>query len=112
MDDERSTIFGHKHFGFKFKKIFEVNRDGLKYKDKLYTWNDIDRLNRKDSALWYFMFYQWGVPYCQISFKDGTRVTLRGRVFEKEGEKSKVDFFRGTTAAYDELINLIEAKID
>ena len=112
MVDEQPTILGHKHFGFKFKKILEVSQDGLRYKDKLYKWNDIDSLTRRDNALWYFMFYQWGVPYCQIYFKDRSHVTIRGRVLEKAGEKSKVNFFRGTTAAYEELMQLIESKID
>ena len=58
------------------------------------------------------MFYQFGVPFVRIYLKDGCCIALRGRVLEKFGEKSKVDTLRGTTVAYDELISLIESKLD
>ena len=109
-ENNKITVYGHRHLGPVFKKLLEVGPDGFVFEGKHYNWNDIKNIKRYDSPFWNLLFYQGGTPIAYIYLKDGKRIRIRGRVFEKEREKAEVGFVRGTSKAYDELLNLMERK--
>ncbi len=104
------VIYGHRHLGGLFEPIISVGQDGFEHKGKLYQWTDIKKIKKYDSIFWSFMFYQAGTPLAYLFLNDGSRIKIRGRVLEKEEVKQKVDFVRGTTETYDQLMELIAKK--
>jgi len=104
------ATYGHCHLGFTFRRLLEVKPDGFIYRGKHYQWDGINKIKRYDSPSWNLLFYQVGTPLAYVYLKDGKRICIRGRVLQKEGEKSEVGFIRGATKAYDELLNLLEKK--
>ena len=105
------VIYGHRHLGCMFKPIITIGSDGFEYKDRLYKWSDIKKIKRYDSFFRSLLLYQAGAPLAYIYLNNGTRIKIRGRALEKEGRHSNVSSSRGTTRAYDQLMNLISEKI-
>jgi hypothetical protein len=105
------TIYGHRKLSSQFRKILELEQGGFVFEGKHYNWNEIKKIKRYDSPFWNLLFYQGGTPRAYIYLKDGKCIRIRGRIFEQEGKKPEVGFVQGATAAYDELLNLIEEKI-
>ena len=99
--------YGHRHVGSVFMPILSIVPEGFEHKGKSYKWSDINKIKRYDSAFWSLLFYQAGTPLAYLYLNDGTKIKIRGRVLEKEGEKSKVSFIEGSTETYSQLMELI-----
>lgn len=99
--------YGHRHVGFAFLPILSIVPEGFEHKGKSYKWSDISKIKRYDSAFWSLLFSQAGTPLAYLYLNDGTKIKIRGRVLEKEGEKSNVSFVEGSTEAYYQLMELI-----
>jgi hypothetical protein len=95
----------HKHLGFYRKEILDTSESGFTFRDKQYSWADVTKIKRYDSAFWSTLFYQAGTPLSYIFLNDGSRIKLRGRVIEREGSVNGVDFMSGRSGAYEDLMN-------
>jgi hypothetical protein len=102
------AIYGHRHLGFLFQPVVEVNDRGLRYKGREYSWSTIRRVEVHDSPfdpVRMFCRYPWAI----VHFSDGERVRLNGRALERQGEKPKVGFFSSKSSAFQELIIALKA---
>jgi hypothetical protein len=111
MEREEAVTYGHRLFG-NFKPLLTIKSEGFEYKGGRYQWSDIEKLKRYDSLFWSLVFYQAGTPLAYIFLRNGERIRIRGRVLEREAAKSNVAFVRGATSAYDELMELIQQKLN
>ena len=103
------AIYGHRHLGFFFRPVVEVNDRGLRYKGHEYSWNTIRRVEVHDSPFDPIRMssrYPWATVY----FSDGQRIRLNGRALEKQGEKPKIAFFSSKSSAFQELISALKAR--
>lgn len=109
----QKTAYGHSRFGFPWQELLSVGDDGLDCNGKSYHWSDIKKVKRYDSLFWAFLLGQAGAPMTYIFLNDGTRIRIRGRFLQREGEgqKSKVDFLRGSTITYDVLMDFIQERV-
>ena len=98
-------VYGHRHLGFFFRPVVEVNDHGLRYRGREYTWNTIRKVEVRDSLFDPILrFSTPGYPWATIYFSDGEKVRLNGRALEKQGEKPKVGFFSSKSSAFQDLI--------
>jgi hypothetical protein len=104
------TIYGHRGLFGAFDPIASVDDSGFLFKGKHYRWTDITKIKRYDSMFWSLFFYQAGAPVAYIYLNDGRRVRIRGRLLETEHERTRVDFLKGTTQAYEKLMEFIATK--
>src|SRR5262245_18010290 len=98
-------IYGHRHLGFFFRPIVEVNDRGLLYKGREYSWNTIRKVEVRDSPFDPVLRLSTpGYPWATVYFSDGERIRLNGRALETQGEKPTVGFFSSKSNAFQELI--------
>ena len=104
-------LYSHFHIGGLIrKKVIEVLPDGFIFKKKKYTWSDIESIQRYDSIFFCLLARNFRAPRAHIYLRDGKRIVLYGRFLQKNGKTGKIDFWRGTGEAYQELITFLEQK--
>jgi len=98
------ATYGHRHLGFFFRPVIEVDDRGLLFQGHQYGWNAIKRVEVRESPsdpmFWFFQLTPWATVY----LTDGKSIRLNGRALEKQGEKPKVGFFSSKSSAFQELI--------
>lgn len=103
-------IYGHRHLGFFFRPVVEVNERGLRFKGRDYGWITIRKLEVHDSPIDPILgFSTPGYPWATVYFSDGERLRLNGRALEKQGEKPTISFFSQKSNAFQELIVALKA---
>ena len=102
-------IYGHRHLGFFFRPVVEVDDRGLRYKGREYSWNTIKKVELRDSPFDPLVGFSPGYPWATIYFGDGERVRLNARALEKQGERPKVGFFSSKSDAFQDLIVALKA---
>ncbi len=102
--------YGYKHLGIFYKEFLIVGRNGFIYKGRRYGWSDITEIRRYDTAFWSFVFHTVA-PVSYVFLKDGSRIRLYGACLLKNGDGGSKDFFRNTSAAYEELVAFLEKKV-
>src|SRR5258708_21184813 len=104
------AIYGHRHLGLFFRPLVEVNEHGLRFSGLDYNWNDIKRVEVRDSPLDPMVWFSstW-YPWATVYLSDGKSIRLNGRALEKRGEKPKVGFFSSKSNAFQELIAALRA---
>jgi len=99
------AIYGHRHLGFFFRPVVEVNEQGLRFGGLEYSWSAITRVEVRDSPFDPLVgYFVGGYPWATVYLNDGKSIRLNGRALEKRGEKAKVGFFSSKTNAFRELI--------
>lgn len=103
-------IYGHRHLGFFFRPVVEVNSDELRFKGRQYGWITIRRIEVHDAHFDPTLgFSTPGYPWATVYFSDGERLRLNGRALEKQGEKPEIGFFSQKSDAFQELIVALKA---
>jgi len=103
-------IYGHRHLGFFFRPVVEVNEHGLRFKGREYRWITIRKVEVHDSLFDPILSFSTpGYPCATVYFSDGERLRLNGRALEKRGEKPTISFFSQKSNAFQELIVALKA---
>ena len=103
------ATYGHRHLGFFFRPVVEVDDHGLLFQGHQYGWNAIKRVEVRDSPFdpMYWFFYL--TPLATVYLHDGKSIRLNGRALEKRGEKSQVGFFSSKSDAFREVVGTLKA---
>src|SRR5882672_4461952 len=103
------ATYGHRHLGFYFRPVVEVDDHGLLFQGRQYGWNALRRVEVRDSPFdpmfWFFMHYPWATIY----LTDGKSIRLNGRALERRGERSHVGFFSSKSVAFQEVVMALKA---
>src|SRR5260221_9078621 len=88
------AIYGHRHLGFFFRRLVEVNEHGLRFGGLEYDWSSVKRVELRDPPLDPMVWFSTAAyPWATVYLSDGKSIRLNGRALEKSGEKAKVGFF-------------------
>ena len=99
------AIYGHRHLGFFFRPVFEINEQGFRFGGLEYSWTAITRVEVRDSPFDPLVgYFVGGYPWATVYLNDGKSIRLNGRALEKRGEKARVGFFSSKSDAFRELI--------
>jgi hypothetical protein len=99
------AIYGHRQLGLFFFPMVETRVNGFIFRGKNYKWKDVERVETWQE-LWppFSMVVAEYVQRGRITLKDGKRIKINGRAFEKRNESLN----EGYLTAFDELIDLFE----
>jgi hypothetical protein len=99
------ATYGHRHLGFFFRPVVELNEQGLRFGGLEYSWSAITRVEVRESPFDPLVgYFVGGHPWATVYLNDGKSIRLNGRALEKRGEKAKVGFFSSKSNAFRELI--------
>ncbi|SRR5258706_8567264 len=99
------AIYGHRHLGFFFRPLVEVNEHGLRFGGLEYDWSSVKRVELRDPPLDPMVWFSTAAyPWATVYLSDGKSIRLNGRALEKSGEKAKVGFFSSKSDAFQEVI--------
>jgi len=88
-------IYSIRHLGLFSRPLLEIEEHGFRYKDKLYTHDDIKRINISGGN---------GQPFKMgVKLKDGKLILVNASALELNGEKARTGFFSGNNETFDTL---------
>ncbi len=104
------ATYGHRHLGFFFRPVVDMDDHGLRFEGREYSWNTIEKVELRDFPFDPMLrFATPGYPWATVYLSDGKSIRLNGRALEKRGEKPKVGFFSSKSNAFQELIAALRA---
>jgi hypothetical protein len=101
------SLYGHRQLTLFFFPLLETSKNGFVFKGKRYQWHEVARVE-----IWQEWWPPFGkviveyVSHARISLKDGSKIKINGRAFEKKNEPLD----KGYLSAFDEIIDLFEKQ--